>query len=56
MTAHVTPRCPTCGEDLVLEMDPASPPDRDSQVLLADPPFRYVCEGPGCTPSTGAER
>ena len=49
MTAYVIPRCPACGDDLVLEMDPASPPDAQSQVLLADPPFRYVCEGPRCT-------
>ena len=56
MTAYVIPRCPACGEDLVLEMDPASPPDAQSQVLLADPPFRYVCDNPGCTPTTGVVR
>jgi hypothetical protein len=44
-----TPRCPSCGEDLVLEMDPAVPPDAQAQVLLADPPFRYACQSPACS-------
>ncbi len=42
--------CPNCGEDLVLEMDPASPPDAQASVLLADPPFRYVCASSDCSP------
>jgi hypothetical protein len=41
--------CPHCGEDLVLEIDPASPPDAQARVLLADPPFRYVCASPTCS-------
>jgi hypothetical protein len=44
-----TPKCPTCGEDLVLEMDPAAPPDGQANVLPADPPFRYVCASPDCS-------
>jgi hypothetical protein len=44
-----TPKCPTCGEDLVLEMDPAAPSDGHASVLLADPPFRYVCASPDCS-------
>jgi len=50
MTGSPTPRCPTCGDDLVLEMDPASPPDDQASVLLADPPFHYVCASPECGP------
>ena len=42
------PQCPSCGEDLVLELDPSSPHDADVPVLSADPPFRYVCASPGC--------
>jgi hypothetical protein len=40
--------CPACGEDLVLEMDPAAPPDDQAVALLADPPFRYVCASEAC--------
>ena len=47
MTAPVT-QCPSCGEDLVLKMDPSSPNDADAAVLSADPPFRYVCPSPDC--------
>jgi hypothetical protein len=47
MTAPVT-QCPSCGEDLVLEIDPALETDADAVVLSADPPFRYVCVSPGC--------
>jgi hypothetical protein len=43
------PACPTCGEDLVLEMDPAAPADAQASVLLADPPFRYVCASGTCS-------
>lgn len=46
--AHIR-RCPTCGEELVLEMDPAAPPDAQAVVLLADPPFRFVCPSPDCS-------
>jgi len=49
MTGATHPRCPGCGEDLVLEMDPACPPDSQARVLLADPPFRYVCASQGCS-------
>jgi hypothetical protein len=45
--SHI-PTCPTCGDDLVLEIDPASPPDEQASALLADPPFRYVCVAPEC--------
>ena len=48
MTGSPIPRCPLCGEDLVLEMDPAAPPDAQMSVLLADPPFRYVCASSDC--------
>ena len=48
MSAHPMPRCPVCGEDLVLELDPASPPDTEGRALLADPPFRYTCPSLGC--------
>jgi hypothetical protein len=30
-------------------MDPASPPDAQANVLLADPPYRYVCVSPDCS-------
>ncbi len=46
--ATAAPRCPSCGEDLVLEMDPASQTEADAVVLSADPPFRYVCVSPRC--------
>jgi len=53
MTGSPAPRCPHCGADLVLEMDPASPPDALASVLLADPPFHYVCTSSDCpAPST----
>lgn len=48
MTSSPTPRCPSCGEELVLEIDPAAPPDAEANALLADPPFRYVCVSPDC--------
>ncbi|MDQ6934253.1 MAG: hypothetical protein M3130_03015 [Actinomycetota bacterium] len=48
MTGSPAPSCPHCGDDLVLEMDPASPPDALASVLLADPPFRYVCASSQC--------
>lgn len=54
MTAFHTPRCPNCGQDLVLEMDPASPSDAEATVLLADPPFRYVCASSDCPPLSPA--
>ena len=54
MTESPFPRCPSCGADLVPEMDPTSPPDAEASVLLADPPFRYVCASPGCSPPTTA--
>jgi len=41
--------CPRCGADLVLEMDPVSPPDDRAIALLADPPYRYVCPSPSCS-------
>ena len=49
MTGSRIPRCPNCGEALVLEMDPAAPPDAQASVLLADPPFRYVCTSANCS-------
>ena len=52
MTASSNPRCPRCGDELVLEMDPASPPDSEANVLLADPPFRYACASSDCRAST----
>jgi hypothetical protein len=51
MTAPAIPTCPRCGEPMVLQMDPASPPDSQAQVLLADPPFRYACASSGCPSS-----
>ena len=54
MSAPSTPRCPACGDDLVLEMDPAAPDDAQACVLLADPPFRYACASPACSFTTGA--
>ena len=50
MSGSANPRCPRCGEDLVLEMDPACPPDAQATVLLADPPFRYTCASSDCHP------
>ena len=52
MTGSRIPRCPDCGEALVLEMDPAAPPDAQASVLLADPPFRYVCASTNCSSPT----
>jgi hypothetical protein len=52
MTGSPDARCPGCGEDLVLEMDPAAPPDAQARVLLADPPFRYGCPSSDCSSST----
>jgi len=52
MTESPFPRCPSCGEDLVPEMDPTSPPDAEASVLLVDPPFRYVCASPDCSRPT----
>ena len=49
MTGSMTPTCVGCGADLVLEMDPAAPPDAQAQVLLADPPYRLVCTNPRCS-------
>ncbi len=49
MTALPMPRCPSCGDELVIAMDPNSPPEGDEGLLLADPPFRYVCPSPGCS-------
>lgn len=43
------PSCPSCGAELVLEMDPASPPDELATVLSADPPFRFVCASSTCS-------
>ena len=48
MSGPAVPRCPSCGEDLVLEMDPATPEDGEAVVLSADPPYRYACTSPGC--------
>jgi hypothetical protein len=48
MTGSPMPRCPSCGAGLVVEMDPAAPPDADAIVLCADPPFRYVCASSQC--------
>ena len=48
MTDSTIPRCPSCSEDLVLEMDPAAPPDSQANVLLDDPPFRYVYASTTC--------
>ena len=48
MTGSPMSRCPSCGADLVVEMDPASPPDAHAVVLCADPPFRLVCASPEC--------
>jgi hypothetical protein len=50
MTESPFPRCPSCGAELVPEMDPTSPPDAEASVLLADPPFRYVCVSLECSP------
>jgi hypothetical protein len=52
MTAAPFPDCPRCHEPMVLEMDPASPPDSQSQVLLADPPFHFVCVSGSCSSAT----
>ena len=52
MSGSRIPRCPSCGEALVLEMDPAVPPDAQANALLADPPFRYVCESSDCSPTS----
>jgi hypothetical protein len=49
MTGSPTPTCPACGDDLILEIDPASPPDAGAEVLLADPPFRFVCASSSCS-------
>jgi hypothetical protein len=49
MTGSTMPRCPSCGEELVIEMDPDLSPDTQEGLLLADPPFRYVCASPGCS-------
>ena len=49
MTGSRIPRCPNCGEALVLEMDPPTPPDSQASMLLADPPFRYVCDATNCS-------
>jgi hypothetical protein len=49
MTGSTGPRCTQCGDDLILEMDPSSPPDAQAPVLLADPPFRYVCASSDCS-------
>lgn len=49
MTASPNPKCPVCGEELVLEMDATTPPDAQTEVLLADPPFRYVCSSSDCS-------
>ena len=54
MVTPSIPRCRGCGEELVLEMDPASPPDEGASVLLADPPFRYVCRSAACAPAAPA--
>jgi hypothetical protein len=43
------PRCPACGDELVLELNQAAPPDEQAVVLCADPPFRYVCASPSCS-------
>ena len=48
MPAPAVPRCPSCGEEMVLEMNPASPQDDEAVVLSADPPFRYGCTSPAC--------
>ena len=48
MNGPATPRCPACGAELVLAMDPAAPPDDQAVLLLADPPFRYGCASPSC--------
>ena len=55
MSGPATPSCPACGAELVLEMDPTSPPDAQSSVLLADPPFRYVCQSATCARAGGAD-
>jgi hypothetical protein len=49
MTASSMPRCPSCGDELVIEMDPDSLPDAQEGLLPADPPFRYVCASRGCS-------
>lgn len=51
MAGSRIPRCPSCGEALVLEMDPGAPPDAQASVLLADPPFRYLCTATDCSSS-----
>jgi hypothetical protein len=43
------PRCPSCGEDLVLQLNQTTPPDDQAVVLCADPPFRYECTSPSCS-------
>jgi hypothetical protein len=53
MTGSTLPRCPACGEELILQLDPAAPPDAQARVLLADPPFRYVCGSPDCRAAPG---
>jgi len=54
MTDSPFPRCSSCGADLVPEMDPTTPPDAEASVLLSDPPFRFVCVSPDCSPPSMA--
>ena len=54
MTDSPFPRCFSCGADLVPEMDPTTPPDAEASVLLSDPPFRFVCVSPDCSPPSMA--
>ncbi len=54
MTDSSFQRCPSCRADLVPEMDPTAPPDAEASVLLADPPFRYVCVSSECSAPTMA--
>ena len=54
MTGPFTQTCHACHEELVLAMDPAAPPDEECSVLLADPPFRYVCVSATCSSSERA--
>jgi hypothetical protein len=49
MTDSPSPRCPSCNEELILRMDPACPPDSQAPVLLADPPFGYICTSSDCS-------
>lgn len=49
MSSSPSSTCPSCGRELVLEIDPAAPSEERADVLLADPPYRYGCPSPRCS-------